>query len=410
MQYRAVVEAVRPGAVIPLDDEGRPMVDEGAPAIRRVASDGSNLKSLLQEKRAGAETAKLVTNGRDVMVHIPNGAHVPMMAADETLLALQLAGVGLGAPPRAPAVYAWNFVTSSFVSFVHHAHSFRDVPSELRMAGADLTEVERGALRASVEAAAPSESALLIAARVPTSGPLPEALDVSILRDGVRRYALVLESPEPIDWRRQGQGRTSVTIRRNATAAAGTTASTGPMKISDGALGDAGWVEILAREATDLSRWTIDFLDGVGAATPFHAFPDGTHVAPGSILRVHAAAPPQLAPEAELAVVAASTPVPLPAEGTTLRLTNAAGVEVHRRQVLSGAFDAVYQTVLAADADGTRTVVLLKQGNAWVDDLPTGTYRVELTFRRSAGGDGRPTLRRNASTTDETTRIYVSIA
>jgi hypothetical protein len=343
------------------------------------------------------------------MVHVPKDAqNVPKIAADETLLALKLAGFGTGVPPRAPAAYAWNFVTSSFVSFVHHVHSYRDVPWELRVVGNDLTEVERDELRSSVENEAPSESAILIAARVPTNGPLPDALDVSILRDGVRRYAFVLESPEPIDWRRADGGRTSLSVSRNVAVAAGTTASLAPVKVSDGALGEGGWVEIVAREAVDLSRWKIDLLDGAGA-TPFHTFPDGTHVAPGSVLRVHSGQVPQLAPDAELAVVAASTAVRLPPEGTTVRLTNAEGAEVHRRQLVGGAFDPVNGTVLAADADGTRTVVFLTQGRAWVDDLPTGTYLLELTFLRAAAGERRPTLRRNGWTSKESARLYVSI-
>ena len=117
----------------------------------------------------------------------------------------------------APVAYRFQFITSRFVNFFHHLHSFQDEtwrlapPShpgltELLSRGVELTS----ALTEDEARAYDSLAEILLGA----SAKAPAEVQVSRLdRDGAGPL-LLLRSPEPIDWK-----RTSLSLQRAAEAA-----------------------------------------------------------------------------------------------------------------------------------------------------------------------------------------------
>ncbi|MPZ99110.1 MAG: hypothetical protein GEU80_07175 [Dehalococcoidia bacterium] len=138
--------------------------------------------------------------------------------------------------PGAPVAYRFSFTTSDFADLFHHLHSFQDETW--------VTEALDGALAAEVAAAvtpstAPSDAetraydrlaAKVLGAAAQTE---VEALEVHRITSGGDAVALLLRSPEPIDW-----ARTSLTVSRaDGLAEAGT--APGAVKVTDTAPGGA---------------------------------------------------------------------------------------------------------------------------------------------------------------------------
>ena len=105
-------------------------------------------------------------------------------------------------------VYKFDLATSRYVDFAHHLHSFCDMVWDLELKSA-LTATQLSDLNARANAAKakgvtypPLETRQFYSLFGLGRRTASSALDVSLLRAGSQRYGLLLESPEPIRWKR----------------------------------------------------------------------------------------------------------------------------------------------------------------------------------------------------------------
>lgn len=164
---------------------------------------------------------------------------------------------------QAPTVYRFTFTTSLFTDFFHHLHSFQDetwvVPLE------PLADVQSLVAQAVLPATPPSEAEAraydALAERVLGSSARQNPLRVEVTRveQGGEWLALLVQSPEPIDWKRTGLEILHTERRAPKPALPGT------IKLTDITLGvtqpNEESVTLLLREATDLTGYRIEHLD-----------------------------------------------------------------------------------------------------------------------------------------------------
>ncbi len=418
--YRATLEAVRPAAVAHLDPQGVPLkAADGSFLIERVAVDGSNLRQILEDPAGLAKAGpKVMTDGRSIITFVPPDTpqgQRPTFNAEALRRVFNQVAESLSPQPPTQVFY-WNFTTSRFATFIHHAHSFVDVAWNRRASMdapfVDLQPAQVAALRTLVEDAGAPESALYEQAASLFglgSESLPDGVEVQVLADANHRYGFLILSPEPLDWQRTIGGNTTGRLTVAVTGSAATmlpgAPAFGAAKLIGCQLGVGGWVELLVREDMDLAGWVV------GGPAVYHTFPSGPIVRAGTVLRLYAGDVPVGAALGEsVAIANAGDAAVLDPGGVVLALEDPHGRVVHRRQFLTDAsFDRAIDARLAADSDGTRTFVFLQDHGAYVDDVPDGSYRLAFTYRRSGAGQGRRLLRRNGSADSEVGKLEFAV-
>lgn len=165
-----------------------------------------------------------------------------------------------------PVVYRFSFGTSRFANFFHHLHSFQDEVWPVEITYAEGFAAAAAASRHFSEAAVePSQdedrayTAGLEALGLPPHR-RPDKIQVSMVRStgDTGADALLLRSPEPIDWPRVSL---NVALALAADDEPFTQALPGRIKITDTKLGAEQSVTLLARETLDLKGYTIEFRD-----------------------------------------------------------------------------------------------------------------------------------------------------
>ena len=165
----------------------------------------------------------------------------------------------------APVVYRFKFTTSQFANFFHHLHSFQDetwrvalaagAPPDMDLATLIATAAAPGAALSDAENRAYETLAGLELGRAAQQNP-PEVQMTRVERDGLA-LALLVQSPEPIDWR-----RTDLEVLR-ADRAMPAPEIPGAVKLTDVTFGTAQpneeSVTLLLREATDLDGHRIEY-------------------------------------------------------------------------------------------------------------------------------------------------------
>jgi hypothetical protein len=257
--------------------------------------------------------------------------------------------------------------------------------------------------------------------------PLPERLEISLLEDDCGRYGFFVESPEPIPWKLNEPGRVSLTIGKAVGDIVSPVPAYGPVKLIGceiSGITGTDQVDLLIQTDADLAGYRIEQVNNEGDGALYYEFSAGSQFQAGAVLHIHAGEPPAVASagigQKDLYGAIAGTVIE---GGPTLRLCDADGREIHRRQfgtVLSESYDMVTtdadatQTfVLGPDADGTRTFIFLREkqddGQCWLDALPDGVYRFDWTFKRDTGDEKLPVLRRCGVTTAEEASIEFNV-
>jgi len=369
-------------------------------------------------------------------------------------------------------VHSFEFTTSKFVNFIHHMHSFEDrvweidgsVPANLadlfnqasNAVGPKVKEVQdkRKDLKDKADkvigsGAQPTEDDfkayddalkqvsgawvaieaetakwfLQIAQTFGLTRPnAARALEISVIKSANGRHALLLESPEPIDWR-----RTKLELRRSPTLpAASVSPSMKPgstVKISGAGLPTPTdlnyWVELLARDETALDGYKLEIAqDGTGQLSfnDYFAFPQGTLQRVGKRLRIGTTPAGQREAGVEYkdpTYRKRRRHTPLTTNMTWIRLLDNSGQCVHQQVVQPEAnyspstgfvldpFLGVVGTttvLLLPNADGTRALLLLKDGTSV--GIPDGAYALTFEFRRDVGPEA-PILREAGRTIPE---------
>jgi len=246
--------------------------------------------------------------------------------------------------------------------------------------------------------------------------PLPERLEISVLEDEYGRYGFFVESPEPIPWKLNGPGRVSLGIGKGVGDIVSPMPAYGPVKLIGCKIMGMDQVDLLIQADADLSGYRIEQVNNEGDGGPlYYEFSAGSRFQAGAVLHIHAGEPPAEATAGvgQKDLYGATAGIVIEA-GPTLRICDADGREIHRRQFGTMSFesysmvttdpDATQTFVLAPDADGTRTFIFLREKrdgeHCWLDALPDGVYRFDWTFERDAG-DKLPVLRRCGVTTVE---------
>jgi hypothetical protein len=342
----------------------------------------------------------------------------------------QLVEVSLSALGAAVPLHRRRFTSSRFATFTHHIHSFQDAAWDhltIAALGTNLlvTAEDATALSDIVRAKRdehpgfdlPWEAAAFedLAQNIFTLGQraLPDRLEITVLRDAQRSYGLLLESPEPLEWR-----RTSVAIHHAPAMEAVDGRPRAALKIIGGSLASADgadfneeWIDVLALADADLSGVTIEYaVSGAGSTANHYTFGPQPPIAMGTTVRVHAGAPPAgttPASERVMRYATASGEQPiwrLSPSGGIVSLVDGNNAAMHRAEVRPGAtFQAVPHVVIRS-ADQTRSLIFFTTSSDPVAEVPQGVLRFDWMFLRDLG-PGAPLLTRRGSTAAEQTAI-----
>jgi len=301
-------------------------------------------------------------------------------------------------------VYSYNFITSQFVSFRHHAGSFLNAAwDHFSLQGNETYSINTTDLNTVLETSLDDSMKMEQLAGVfsiPVSRPLPAVMEVTALGDGSGIMGLLLESPEPIDWER---------IELTAASADGSTiveVADADIMVNNACIETSTdpndqFIELLMREKADLSGFTVEYQPGTSTAPVlFYTFPGGSNYEEGSLLRIFAGTDPGTGEITEdIHLYAGLSIVPFDGTTTAIDLKNAAGNSVYIRSFLPEAMFTSITCTRISSADGTRTYLFVPKSSAW-SFLKNGNYRLTLTFKRDIGSDN-PVLLRHGFKTDE---------
>lgn len=417
MLYRAALIAMVPRVVIPFTIQGEPIIIGEKLQYTQVTQQESNLTDALEDNYGQSESGmKVISDGQRIIVTDYKASdEAKMISIDRDLIDDVIKETLEPSEPKqeSKAVFSWSFFTSRFTSFVHHIHSFVGATWDLRatlgpLAWPELTQQQRNELKILIESTNPQREEIyrksieLFALR---DHPLPERLEIQVLKDSNGPYGFLIESPEPIQWRHQGKGRVTLEVRRAVNNMESPLPAYGPVKIIDcDLLGD--WLEILVQTDIDLSGYKIERIDPATDTSilpdVYYTFGPNSKFKAGTVIRINTHSQPNnYVPSVERKDIFIGTDSDILSNTSEmLRIIDATGREIHRRQFAPREFEKL-QTVIASDSDGTRTFVFLRDSSrTWISQLPDGTYWFQWAFRRNAGG-GLPILRRRGSTAPE---------
>lgn len=437
--YRAVVAAMVPQVAIPLTDSGEPLYFQEQLFYYPLGGNGSSLPSAMEDSQIQHDTGMmLISDGQtSILEGTPDDYAIQGVLGNwETYQILLEETLGSSEPVTEPrAVYSWSFYTSRFATFVHHIHSFVDAAWDLRatLGSAAWVALEEGdarlvALKELIETK-PDRVQDIYDRALECFGlgdrPLPERLEINVLEDEYGRYGFLVESPEPIHWKLNGPGRVSLQVKKGMEEIASPTPAYGLAKLIGCKLGEEQ-VTLLVQADVDLAGYRIEQVNGEGdGGVLYYEFGARSRFQAGTVLQLHVSEPPaELKAGVEQKDLYGATAEIVSEAGSTLRICDAEGREIHRRRFAPMSFvsypmvttdpDATRNFVLAPDADGTRTFLFLREKqdgvHRWLDDLTdgVGVYRFDWTFKRDTG-DSLPLLRRCGITTAENASIEFKV-
>jgi hypothetical protein len=440
--YRAVLGPLTPVAIVPLAPDG--MIARTAAGLPIVIELAGSASDQLNQMYSSGDANKLLI-GPNVIIETSLGAQEGVVAFDAGHLGelAMLDGIALELITPAQTlvrVYDWTFTTSRFATFVHHLQSFRDdvhsLHDELGQPAGDLLTAEQLTWLEALVAARPlgvpayadpeerqqrrdeeGQQFDRVFALVGMEGKaLPKRVEVTVLDDANRSYALLIESPEPLAWE-----RIQLTVRRRAAAFESLLTPMSPVKfIAAGfAPSDAAadlvqeFVDIILLESLDLAGTKIQVQDDVGTWQDYFAFPEDEVTPEGTVLRVHtgtAAADANPAPEINhyyAQDAGSAVERRFGSADTRVRLLDPAAQVLHERVfVRAGLTTRIFR--ILRSRDGTRALLFFRQAATAVSPVPSGTVRLSWTFRRNILPE-EPILRRMGSDRDEITSVEVAV-
>ncbi len=315
---------------------------------------------------------------------------------------------------NAKSVSAWDFSTSRYVSFVHHIADHRE---RTFSASAKSLEVQTALTVASATTDEDAAVDSLLRAWFSSQGyrPLPEHLEgTSLFSDG-QPFAFLLESPEPLDWRRM-----DIVFDHSPNRVDSALSPDAPVKIHRAAIDPPGrdaaahfweeWIEIVMLADQDLVGWQLQHTTNPGTRRArwrtYYTFPAGM-LREGVRVRVHSGSrieasgrPHQYADEEAMLdhryVVQPGQPESwwLNNTGDIVRLVTANGALIHELTLVPYASGPAARRF--STRDGTRNVFILTA-------LLSGSYRATLTYHREK--QNLPTKSRNGYIGDETAEV-----
>lgn len=304
----------------------------------------------------------------------------------------------------APVAYRFSFTTSRFTNFFHQLHSFQDETWRAALAPTvDVAAIAAAAVPPTTPTA-PSEAEArayeALAAEVLGAAAAQNPAEVQVTRvertepDGtVLTLALLIQGPEPIDWK-----RTHLEVQR-AERQVLQPELPGGVKLTDVTLGtnepNEESITLLLRETTDLDGYGIDYRSpsdpGAELAwTPYYTFGQEGRLPAGTRVRVFAGneadAPPVEPGVIRRFVASQGEPGQLrlsAQDGARLRIRGPGRTGGHARHFLPNRDYVTIDARVLRKADGTGFFVMpAAPGSA----LSIGQYRLKLTYRRDNTG------------------------
>jgi hypothetical protein len=304
--------------------------------------------------------------------------------------------------PTAPVVYRFPFTTSRFANFFHQLHSYQDETWRLALGAAPSDSaiaelVGKGVVPATGLDDTETRAYDALAEQIlgPAAWQCPSEVQVTKIERGTSALALLVQSPEPIDWQ-----RTSLAIMR-ATDFTIHWHPPGAVKLTDITIGtqqpNQESVTLLLRESLDLSGYRIeyDLTNRLGAEPsnwqPYYTF--GAEQRLGAGTRIHLFAgnradPAPATPGARRRFIASgntSGQLTFPSGGVNLRLVDRSGRADHMRGFRpASAYTAITGTArILRSADGTSFFILIPSAAPAGSTIAAGQYRLKLAYERN---------------------------
>ncbi len=161
----------------------------------------------------------------------------------------------------APIAYKFNFTTSYFANFFHHMHSFQDERWQEKLpANMDVsTLITKAVLLTAGISEQEARDYQTLVADVFGSTPrqLPKEVQVTQIQQNNKTLALLVESPEPVDWK-----RTSLDFLQNGRSLP-KVALPGAVKLTEATFGttqpNQESVSLLLRDALNITNYHIEY-------------------------------------------------------------------------------------------------------------------------------------------------------
>jgi hypothetical protein len=226
---------------------------------------------------------------------------------------------------------------------------------------------------------------------------------------------LLLESPEPIEWR-----RVKLTIGHNTNALPISPVS-GGIKISNvgfsktGTDPDQEYVELIALEDVDLSGYTILYRSTSSKKIGlYYQFPRDIFIQEGTRVQIHSGAKSSTIPQDKEAVHRFVAPTKDKAKShfksgeVELQLISPQNQLIHEGSFSpSSNFNNIAYKIIR-NADGTAAWLFISSSKQVTGPIAAGTYQLQFTYSRDIG-KVYPLLKRNGSHNDEKASIQLSL-
>lgn len=201
-------------------------------------------------------------------------------------------------------IYSFNFLTSRYANFTHHIHSFQNVvwsikelenslidellsENDITILQSILEDIYFGTIHTQ-QTYDETQEAYKFEQLMDLFGlgirPLPEQLEALLIDDILKKYALLIESPEPIDWERI---RLEIEHKNNKLE---TYEALDNLKIIDitSSSSQNEWIEILVKESGTLVNYNINIQEiDKQEVHNYYTFSDNTYFNAGTTLRIH---------------------------------------------------------------------------------------------------------------------------
>lgn len=118
---------------------------------------------------------------------------------------------------------------------------------------------------------------------------VPRVMEAMMIDDATQRYALLIESPEPLDWDRITLDVATSLVASSPSAAEGAVKITNVFHETISGV-EIEVIELIVRASANLAGASLSYVDATGEAFTWYVFGADTEFVEGSLLRVYATA------------------------------------------------------------------------------------------------------------------------
>jgi hypothetical protein len=249
--------------------------------------------------------------------------------------------------------------------------------------------------------------------------PLPNKTEITALNDEPRYYALLLESPEPIQWDR-------VTFEVKAKLTVEATPEPIPSKIkitgarldamsSGGTNYNEEWIELLVVEPYDLLGTILEHRRLSDTEfTRYFEFGSEASLQAGTVIKIHSGVSES---NNENSIFQKryrtgdydSVNWQFDPEGEVIQIRSRTGQILHKRTFFAANDYGVMSAIIVRNRDQTKAFIFISKDAATDHtDLPSGRYQFNFSFKGNMG-EHKPVLRLQGFEIDESTTIEFSL-